>query len=132
MDKGAPTPAQAKKLSKGVQKLVDKGEAAVDPAGEDLVADSLQGGELVWGEYRDDGVWYPGTVKRRGSGGDVWVHFDDGDEDDKPEGRRWRTRVDEPSSKRQRSDNQEVPEEITAADAAAVCAATRRGLLLQQ
>ena len=97
----ASKPAAGKKLSKHIQKTVDKGEAAIDPAGDELTAAGLIIGEYVWGEYADDGVWYPGEVLAEPLTSLPCVRFDDGEQDDELEGRAWRRRKPPPPQQQQ-------------------------------
>ena len=96
-EKDLPAAAVAKRLSKGlsrrIQVLVTKGQAALDPPGNELhfgvvQTMGLQHGDRLWGEFRGDGVWYLGTLRCKGDEYDVL--FDDGDVDDELKGRRWR------------------------------------------
>ena len=89
-----------KPLRKAIQKLVDANQAAIDPPSSELLPTALQAGMLVWGYYKSDRVWYPGTVRE--TGGHLSVLFDDGDVDDELydayDPRPWRLRVDQGSS----------------------------------
>ena len=82
-----PVPAD---IPRRIQKLLESGEASVDPTGDELKAKELREGMLVWGEFKYDRVWYPGTVRPGTSG--PFVDFDDGELDSELEGRRWRQR----------------------------------------
>ena len=88
-----------KPLRKAIQKLVDANQAAIDPPSSELLPTALQAGMLVWGYYKSDRVWYPGTVRE--TGGHLSVLFDDGDVDDELydayDPRPWRLRVDQGS-----------------------------------
>ena len=77
-------------IPRRIQKLLESGEASVDPTGDELKAKELREGMLVWGEFKYDRVWYPGTVRPGTSG--PFVDFDDGELDSELEGRRWRQR----------------------------------------
>ena len=90
----ASKPAAGKTLSKRIQRTVDKGEAAIDPAGDELTAAGLIIGDYVWGQFAYDGVWYPGEVLADLLTTLPFVRFVDGDQDtnDELEDRAWRRR----------------------------------------